>query len=330
MTAPKKVLLVDCDTGIDDAIALLYLLLDPEVEVAGITSVFGNISAAMAAQNCLSVLDVVGQAGTVPVAKGSEVTLIGEIPELATFVHGANGLGGIDLAPPSGQLSRESAAELIVRTARQRPGEVHLLATAPLTNVAVALRLEPELPQLLEGVTIMGGAAMAPGNVTPAAEANIWHDPEAAQAVLSAPWKTTLVPLDATMGEVMSEAQRQAMASSGSPVGRFAAAVLDFYFDFYSAVYGVRSSACHDVLAAAVAVGDVVPRRAMTVNVTVDTSHGPSRGATICDTRGQYKGEDRQEGANCTVVLATDGTLADAVVQRLGRHPGPPSEGYLP
>jgi purine nucleosidase len=140
---------------------------------------------------------------------------------------------------------------------------------------------------------------------------------EAAQAVLSAPWKTTLVPLDATMRETMSEEQRLQLAASSSPVARFAAGVLDYYFDFYTAIYGRKSCACHDVLAAAIAVGDVVPTRAMTVGVTVDTGQGPARGATICDTRGQYKGEVDQAGANCTVVLETGGNFSAAVVRRL-------------
>jgi purine nucleosidase len=317
MAAAKRTLLVDCDTGVDDAVALLYLLADPEVEVCGVTTVFGNISAAVAARNTLCVLDVAGRTGSVPVAVGSEVTLTGEGPSLGTRVHGGNGLGDVEVGEPAGRALSIGAAELIVRTARERPGEVHLLATAPLTNLAVALRLEPRLPRLVDGVTIMGGAASAPGNVTPAAEANIWRDPEAAQAVLSAPWPTTLVPLDATMSEVMSEQQRLSLAGSGSPTARFAAAILDHYFDFYTSVFGRRSCPCHDVLAAAVAVGDVVAERAMTVGVAVETGRGPARGTTICDLRGKYRGEQHQPGATCTVVLATDGGLAEGIVRRL-------------
>ena len=196
---------------------------------------------------------------------------------------------------------------------------MHLLATGPLTNLAVALHLEPDLPQLVDGVTIMGGAALAPGNVTPAAEANIWHDPEAAQAVLSAPWGTTLVPLDATMREVMTEEQRRSMAESPRPVARFAADILDHYMDFYTSVFGRKCCACHDVLAAGIATGDVQPTRAMSVRVAVNTSPGPTRGATICDMRGQYKGEVMQPGANCTVVLETEPDFPGRVVQRLLR-----------
>ncbi len=163
----------------------------------------------------------------------------------------------------------------------------------------------------------MGGAASAPGNVTPAAEANVWHDPEAAQAVLSAPWATTLVPLDATMREIMSEQQRLSLAASGSPAAQFAAAILDHYFDFYTPIFGHRSCPCHDALAAAIATGDVVPERAMTVGVTVETGRGPARGATICDLRGSYRAEQRQPGASCTVVLETKGRFAEDIVTRL-------------
>lgn len=318
MAAPdKRTLIVDCDTGIDDAIALLYLLADPGVEVRAITTVFGNISAASAARNTLWVLDVAGRTGEIPVAKGSEVTLLGEETHRAGEVHGGEGLGGVEVGRPAGEPVREHAAELIVRTAREHPGQVHLLATGPLTNLAVALHLEPDLPQLVDGVTIMGGAALAPGNVTPAAEANIWHDPEAAQAVLSASWSTTLVPLDATMREVMTEEQRLSMAESPRPVARFAAGILDHYMDFYTSVFGRKCCACHDVLAAGIATGDVQPTRAMSVRVAVNTSPGPARGATICDMRDQYKGEVTQPGANCTVVLETEPDFPERVVQRL-------------
>ncbi len=271
------------------------------------------------ARNTLRVLDVAGRTGEVPVAIGSEVTLLGEQTHRGGDVHGGEGLGGIEVGQPAGGPADERAAELIVRMARERPGELHLLATGPLTNVAVALRLEPELPRLLTGVTVMGGAALAPGNITPAAEANIWHDPEAAQAVLSASWGATLVPLDATMRQVITEEQRRRLVESDAAVAQFAAEILSHYMDFYTSVFGRRCCACHDVLAAAIAVHDIVPARAMTVRVTVNTSPGPARGATICDMRGIYKGEVRQPDANCNVVLETAGDFPERVLQRLLR-----------
>jgi len=315
--APKRSLLVDCDTGVDDAIALLYLLADPAIEICGITTVFGNITAAQSALNTLWVLDIAGHTGKVPVAKGCERPLLGDLPTSAAHVHGDNGLGGTPVGEPRGSLSELSGPELIVGTARQRPGEVQLLATAPLTNLAVALRLEPDLPRLVPSVTIMGGAANAPGNFTPAAESNIWRDPEAAHAVLSAAWETTLVPLDATMQELLTEDHLLQLQASPSPVARFAAGALAHYFDYYSTVFGRRCCACHDALAAAIAAGDVVAEEAMTVVVTVDTGPGPARGATICDLRGRYRGERRQPGATCTVVLRTAGNFGDAIVARL-------------
>ena len=174
----SKTLLVDCDTGIDDAIALIYLLGDPTVEICGITTVFGNIAPSTAAANTLAILDLVGRSGEIPVAAGAATTFTGETMEFATHVHGSNGLGGVVLPPPSAEVDHRSAVELIIETAQRLPGKVHLLTTGPLTNIAMALQAEPRLPQLLTGLTIMGGAAMAPGNITAAAEANIWHDPE--------------------------------------------------------------------------------------------------------------------------------------------------------
>jgi inosine-uridine nucleoside N-ribohydrolase len=313
----KKTLIVDCDTGIDDAIALLYLLASPDVEICAITTVYGNTSAAQAARNTLGLLELVGRSGEIPVAVGSEAALTGARTSPAAHVHGDDGLGGAVLPVTRADVSSSTAVEMIIDTARRRAGEVHLVTTAPLTNVATALSAEPRLPQLLAGVTVMGGAAMVPGNVTPAAEANVWRDPEAAQAVVTAPWPVMLVPLDATMQVVTSEEQRLRMAGSSSAVAQFAAAALDHYFDFYASVFGHRCSPCHDVLAAAMAIGEVVAARSVTVPVMVETGHGPGRGATICDTRATYGGQTKVDGATCTVVLEAAGDPAREVVERL-------------
>jgi purine nucleosidase len=165
----------------------------------------------------------------------------------------------------------------------------------------------------------MGGAADAAGNQSPAAEANIIHDPEAAQRVLSAGWSTTLVPLDVTMIEVVTEEHRARMLAADTPVSRFFAATTDFYFGGYGLdSYGVRSSPCHDALAAAILTGEVVPTVFPLLHVEVDCSDGPSRGATIVDTRGRYKGYPDQPGATCRVALLTDGTFPDKLVAALG------------
>ena len=317
--AERHLFHVDCDTGIDDAMALLYLLLDERIELTSISTTFGNIGADVAAGNCLRILDLL-DAAPIPVAVGAQRTIRGDVPELAPHVHGADGLGETGLAASMRELSALSGAELIVQSVRAQPGKVHLLATGPLTNLALALGIEPELPRLVAGVTIMGGAADAPGNQTPAAEANILHDPEAARAVLGAGWECTLVPLDVTMREVLTERHRAALAASPNAAARLVAAITDFYFDFFStALYGERRSPCHDALAAAIAVGDVVPAVAPVLNVEVDCTDGPGRGATICDTRGQYSGFPEQPGAYCRVVLETAGDFPDRLVARLTR-----------
>lgn len=308
--------LVDCDTGIDDAMALLYLLSSDRVDVVAMTAVFGNISAETAAGNCLRVLELCGR-DDVPVARGAELPLLGYTPTLAPYVHGDDGLGNTGLPAATLPLSPLSGAELIVKTAREHPGRLHIIATGPLTNLALALALEPQLVTLVDRVTIMGGAVDVPGNETAAAEANILHDPEGANRVLTADWDTTLVPLDVTMRELITEEHRSRLTAAGNPIALFVAQITDFYFDFFAKdSFSERSSPVHDALAAAIAIGDVTPLLAPTITVEVDCGWGVARGKTVGDTRGRYRDYPAVEGARCTVVLETDGSFADRLTQR--------------
>ncbi len=296
---------LDCDTGIDDAMALAYLLASEDVHLLGIGSVSGNISAEVGAKNTLDLLALAGRSD-IPVAIGAHDFLGGPFAGGATYVHGDNGIGGVQLPPSATPAVIESAAEMIVRLAHEYPGELHLLAIGPLTNLALALALEPNLPALIKEVTIMGGAALVPGNVTRVAEANIHNDPEAAAIVLAAEWFVTMVPLDATMESLIEAADRDALEASHRPVARAVGAMLDTYFDFYVGSFGRRTSALHDPLAAAIAVGDVKPRVAPVVHVEVDTTHGPGRGQTLCELRGRFLGHPEQAGAHCRVVLSIE------------------------
>jgi purine nucleosidase len=314
--------LVDCDTGIDDAMALLYLLAHEAVEVVGVTTVFGNNTAAQCAVNSLRVLELAGQSH-IPVAAGAEKPLVGDVTYLATHVHGSDGLGDAglprDVKTP---LSPLSAIELIDALTRRHAGEIRILAVGPLTNLAQALDRIPELTERVRDVVIMGGAADAPGNQSPAAEANAIHDPEAAQRVISAAWETTLVPLDVTMREVVTEAHRDRLIASGDPIAAFVAAAAAFYMRGYGMEsYGRFSSPCHDALAAGILTGEVVPLVAPVIDVVVDTTFGPSRGATICDTRARYRNFTGTVGGNCRVVLETDGSFPDKLVARLSGKP---------
>ncbi|MCQ6269129.1 nucleoside hydrolase [Pseudarthrobacter sp. R1] len=315
MTTPSPFYL-DCDTGIDDALALAYLLASPFADVVGIGTVSGNVSAATGARNTLDLLALAGS-DDVPVALGAHHPLAGSFGGGAPWVHGENGIGGVTLTTAAGSVVSESAAEMLVRLARAYRGSLKVLAIGPLTNIAEALRLEPSLPSLVESVTVMGGAALAPGNITPVAEANIFNDPEAAALVLAADWDVTLVPLDVTMNSVLEETHRQRLLKSSSPVPQALGEMLGYYFRFYEDIYGRPCSAMHDPLAAALAVGAVKAAVAPVVRAAVDTSSGPGRGQTICDLRGLYAGYPEVQGARCRVVLTLEEDFAPHLVEAL-------------
>jgi purine nucleosidase len=174
---------MDVDTGVDDAIALMLAVARPDVELVAVTCCAGNVEAPQAAANTLAVLELCG-AGDVEVAVGSEAPLVE--PLRTATSHGPRGLGYAQPPAARASVSFWYGPDLIVEEARRRPGEVLLVATGPLTNVALALRREPALPQLLRRLVVMGGAFEHPGNTTPVAEFNVWVDPEAASAVFGA------------------------------------------------------------------------------------------------------------------------------------------------
>ena len=307
---------LDCDTGIDDALAILYLLSDPAAEVLAITSVFGNASVQQTAANTLGLLELVGRS-EIPVSIGADHPLTMPFGGGAHLVHGSNGVGGVVLPTPTAAPTGEHAVDTIVRLARENPGQLNLIAVAPLTNIALALRAEPRLPELVGSLTIMGGAALAPGNVSPVAEANIRDDPEAAAEVFAADWKITLVPLDVTMTHLLEESDRQQLIDSGRPVGAVLAEMLSHYFDFYTEVFGRRCSALHDPLAVAIATGSVRPALAPWVPVVVDATQGPGRGQTIADMRGKYRNYPPRTTRTCRVVLTLDAPFTPTLMSRL-------------
>jgi purine nucleosidase len=307
---------LDCDTGIDDALALAYLLADPHAEIVGIGTVSGNIDAAQAARNTLDLLALAQREG-IPVAVGAGVPQSGIPHSGAPHVHGANGIGNIVLPRSEQAPGDESAAEMLVRLAHRHRGELRVVAIGPLTNLAAALRLDGRIADFVREVTIMGGAALVPGNVSAVAEANIANDPEAAADVFRATWPITLVPLDVTMDHTLHESDRIRMLSSDRPVASRIGEMLDVYFEFYESTFGRRTSALHDPLAAAIACGTVIPTVAPLVSVVVDDTIGPGRGQTICDLRGRFVGYPAESGANCRVVLETDIDLGPHLTERI-------------
>lgn len=272
---------VDCDTGVDDALALLYLAAEPGTEIIAAGSVHGNVGAELAAANTLRVLELAGLPD-VPVAVGAGRPLAQPL-ETAESVHGQDGLGGAGFPEPRARPVPGSAAEQLVRLAREQPRGFDLLATGPLTNLALALLLEPELPRLIPRVVVMGGATAAPGNVTPVAEANIWHDPEAAALVLAAPWQLTLVPLDVTDTVLLGEPELARLERDGGPVAQFCWKILQHYLDFHLDTVGRRICPLHDPLAAMLLTHPHLADYEQ-ATVTVECGGG-SRGATIVDRR---------------------------------------------
>lgn len=315
----RKVYL-DCDPGVDDSLALGYLVASPLVELLGVGSVFGNTHAATGARNACDWLSLMG-APDVPVAVGASGPSHGVYHGGATWIHGEQGTGAVVLPRSEKNPVEMSAAEMIVDLARKHPGELELITIGPLTNIALALDIEPELPQLIKHFTLMGGAALHPGNISPVTEANVGKDPEASRRVFAQPWSMTMVGLDVTMTNTFEEKHRQALIDSGSVAARTLAEVLDFYFDFHIGVFGRRCSALHDPLAAAIAAGGIRPQLAPVVNVEIDDTSGPGRGQTICSLGGQYLGYPEQEGAHCSVVLESGTDVAAHLVNILTRLP---------
>jgi purine nucleosidase len=307
---------LDCDPGIDDALALGYLLASPDVDLRLVGSVSGNTDAATAALNARGLMKLFGRPD-IPVATGAHDPIRGSFHGGAPHVHGENGIGGVVLDADGTIALPESAAESFVELVRANPGEVHVLAIGPLTNLALALELEPGLPELVAEVVIMGGAALAPGNVTPVAEANIIGDPEAAARVFEASWDITLAPLDVTMAHRFEAEDVEALRTSDRASAQALAAMLGQYYDFYTPIFGRPSSALHDPLAAAIMLGDVELARAPRVRTTVDTTDGPGRGQTITDLRGHYHPEPPVHADRPRVVLELAEPFAPLLRERL-------------
>ncbi len=249
---PRKVI-YDTDPGVDDAMALYFALAHPGIDVVGITTTFGNVSVEQAATNALYLTALVNR--EIPVTRGVKTPWVktGGVPP--DFIHGADGLGNLSSrVPTTNHLDPRSSAQFIVDIAREQPGDITLVAVGPLGNLSLALKLEPELPKLLREVIIMGGTIDEPGNVSPVAEANIWNDPHAADAVFTAPWKLTMVGLDVTHRVVTELALFKKIADHHRHVATDTLHhAVAFYSTFYSGLHKhlALNPGCfaHDLLA---------------------------------------------------------------------------------
>lgn len=245
-------IIIDTDPGIDDAMAIFFAFQAPEIEVLGLTTIFGNVHVDMATRNALTLCEIAGK--NIPVAKGMAMPWVGKESEYAHFVHGDNGFGNVDIPLSNREADPRPAAQFIIDTAKQYPGEVTLVAVGPLGNLALALRLEPELPKLLKRVVIMGGAALVPGNVSPVAEANIWNDPYAAAIVFNAGWPLTMIGLDVTYAVDYDQSYLSGLKEVNPKLGGIIEEISQFYVKFYSETYQLSDKPIcyfHDAMAIA-------------------------------------------------------------------------------
>lgn len=282
----RKVI-IDADTGIDDALAIILAVKSRKLDIVGITTVCGNVPLEQATVNTLKVLKLLGKEKEIPVIPGASRPLMRE-PIHETSVHGARGLGGALEDMETDAASDGFAPDFIIEQARKHKGELALILMTPLTNMALALRKEPRLAEWVQELIIMGGVVSGPGNMSPAAEYNIFVDPEAAKIVFHSGIPTTLVGLDVTRKALLHESHIGQLPES--ELTDFIRVSTSHYIDRYSKVNGVRACAMHDPLAVGVAIDrSIVETRKLFVDV--ETRSELCDGKTVCDFQGRLKRE---------------------------------------
>ncbi|MDP4099074.1 nucleoside hydrolase [Paenibacillus sp. P96] len=309
----KKRIILDVDTGIDDALAIGYAVHSPELELLGLTTTFGNISLPEATRNSLVLLEKLNK--EIPVYEGADKPYARELfKPYVRHIHGEDGIGNCFSSHPLRSAAAEHAADFIIQQARKYPRELTVIAVGPLTNMALALDRCPELPELLDRLIIMGGAVTVPGNVKPTAEANIYADPEAAEYVLTAGFKLTLVGLDVTMQTLLPQSAVDAWRDQGSELAEFMADMTDFYMQAYQDFKpGIAGCALHDPLAVGVAIApDFVTTQPM--YVAVDTGDSPTVGRTY-----EISADEASTGAGKTIDVCVEVDAERFLQHFLGR-----------
>jgi inosine-uridine nucleoside N-ribohydrolase len=309
MASPTPII-IDCDPGHDDAIALMLALASPEVELIGVTTVAGNQTLDKTTPNALKVLELLGRSD-IPVFAGAAAPLVREL-HTAPDVHGESGMDGPDLPQPSASPQDEHAVEYLAREVRARDGKVTLVPTGPLTNVALMLELHPDARP--ERVVWMGGS-IGEGNTTPAAEFNSYVDPEGAQRVFQSGLPdVTMIGLDVTHRALINDGHRERLRSAGR-VGKVAAELLDFYARFHEHRYpDLPGAPLHDpVCVAHVAKPGLVEVK--DAYIEVDCAGEQGRGRTNVDWRGRAASGPH----NAKVGVDIDGdAFAELVIERIG------------
>lgn len=283
--ATRKVI-IDTDPGADDALAILLALNSPELDVKALTVVAGNVVVERGVENALKLASLAGRCD-IRVARGAARPLVQKLTT-AEFFHGKNGLGDVDLPPPACQADAQFAPDLVIELVHQYPHEITLVPVGPLTNIALAIAKDPSIVPLVKEVVLMGGGITG-GNATAAAEANIYNDPEAAQAVFEAGWPLTMVGLNVTERTLFRRADLDQLAKTHGRENDFAVGVLKYMVDLAGKLGG-NGTPMHDPLA----VGAAIDRSLITIQemrVDIETSGAYTRGETVAS---RHNSSDRK------------------------------------
>lgn len=287
MNSPNPIkVIIDTDGGIDDATCLWWALTDPRIDLIGVTTVEGAVSASVAARNVHDILSAAGRSH-IPIGVGHEQRF-GPVPSLPStdFIHGKDGLGNTTRRDASAPPVFNDASELLRRLCADQPVEVTIVSVGPLTNLGHTIARDPEWPSCVRALVAMAGSARAGGNALPAAEFNIAADPVAAATVVSASWREPplMIGLDVTHAATLSDAEFALLAQHRTLAARFLDAPLRFYRTFGS-TFTAPDCPCHDLLAVmAVSAPDLITE-APVLPLAIDTTQGPGWGATIVDFR---------------------------------------------
>ena len=276
----KKKMILDLDTGVDDALALAYALATPDADLIGVVSSFGNTQVETAAQNTLKLLELLGKSD-VPVFVGaahSSTTDDFETMQVSMDIHGKNAIGDVALPEPKTTPATTSAVDFLIASAHQYADDLVVVPTGPLTNLAAAFKKDPQIADLIGNITLMGGALVVPGNVTPYTEANINQDPEAADYVFKHAKHLVMVGLDVTLQTLLTKQETKQWRDLGTEKGRVFADIFDYYIDaYYNLDINKAGAALHDPLAVGVAV-DPNFVTLLPLNMMVDVNDGRTIG----------------------------------------------------
>ncbi len=313
MTTPRKII-IDTDPGQDDAVAILLALASPaEIEVIGITAVAGNVPLPLTHKNARIICELAGKTD-IPVYAGCDRPLAHELVT-AEYVHGKSGLDGPDLPDPQMPLSDGHAVDFIIDTLRSEPsGSVTLCPIGPLTNIATAFQKAPDIIEKVQEIILMGGAYFEVGNVTPAAEFNIYVDPEAADIVFKSGAPIVVMPLDVTHKALVTKERNDAFRDIGTPVGIAVAKMTEFFERFDKEKYGSEGAPLHDPCVTAYLIKPEL-FKGRHVNVEIETVSDLTRGMTVAD---WWNVTDRPANALFIGDVDADGFFA-LLTERLAR-----------